>query len=213
MHAPFPPLLAHISALLSTDHDVDVDHPAASKSEAADALQPQPQLQPQGLGASCGFNHIMANSYPDGSTYIGKHADNLENKVIATVSLGAPRTFIFERKKRRGAGGKAHAKAGKANETRAEVSEGAPAAVKRLKKSDDSPAKRGSTGAGSSSSSSTGDISISGEGETLKVKLTLGNGSLLIMQGDTQRNYTHEIPKETKIKEPRISLTFRQLIY
>ncbi|CAD6900175.1 unnamed protein product [Tilletia controversa] len=41
---------------------------------------------------------------------------------------------------------------------------------------------------------------------------TLANGSLLVMQGDTQQLYTHEIPKETKIKDMRISLTFRQLL-
>ncbi|KAL9936896.1 hypothetical protein V8E36_004131 [Tilletia maclaganii] len=41
---------------------------------------------------------------------------------------------------------------------------------------------------------------------------TLKNGSLLVMQGDTQQLYTHEIPKEPKVKDLRISLTFRQLI-
>ncbi|KAK0522224.1 hypothetical protein OC842_006528 [Tilletia horrida] len=42
--------------------------------------------------------------------------------------------------------------------------------------------------------------------------LTLAPGSLLVMQGDTQDLYTHEIPKEPKVKDLRISLTFRQLI-
>lgn len=42
---------------------------------------------------------------------------------------------------------------------------------------------------------------------------TLANGSLLVMQGDVQRRYTHEIPKEKRIKDSRISITFRQLIY
>ncbi|TDL17623.1 hypothetical protein BD410DRAFT_541325 [Rickenella mellea] len=40
----------------------------------------------------------------------------------------------------------------------------------------------------------------------------LGNGSLLIMKGATQDLWKHEIPKEPKIKEGRISLTFRQLV-
>lgn len=63
------------------------------------------------------------------------------------------------------------------------------------------------------------------------VRWTLGNGSLLIMQGDTQVNWKvserfrgrvdnlankfymqHEIPKETKVKNGRISLTFRQIL-
>lgn len=65
----------------------------------------------------------------------------------------------------------------------------------------------------------------------LKRRWTLENGSLLVMQGDVQKNFTHEIPKEAKVKEPRIvspmntrriihliirriqSITFRQLVY
>lgn len=69
----------------------------------------------------------------------------MENKVIVTVSLGAPRTWIMQEKKPRKS---------------AEVGE--------------------------------------------KRKWVLENGSLLVMQGDVQKLYTHEIPKEAKVKEPRI---------
>ncbi|WRT66185.1 uncharacterized protein IL334_003138 [Kwoniella shivajii] len=41
------------------------------------------------------FNHCMLNRYDDGTVYIGKHSDNLNNLVIASVSLGAERTFIM----------------------------------------------------------------------------------------------------------------------
>ncbi|KAG8766801.1 hypothetical protein FRC20_007982 [Serendipita sp. 405] len=41
----------------------------------------------------------------------------------------------------------------------------------------------------------------------------LKNGSLLVMQGDTQENWKHEIPKEPRVKQGRISLTFRQLVH
>ncbi|OCF36695.1 hypothetical protein I316_01291 [Kwoniella heveanensis BCC8398] len=41
------------------------------------------------------FNHVMLNRYDDGSVYIGKHSDNLNNLVIASVSVGAKRTFIM----------------------------------------------------------------------------------------------------------------------
>ncbi|WWC70391.1 uncharacterized protein I206_104341 [Kwoniella pini CBS 10737] len=41
------------------------------------------------------FNHCMLNRYDDGSVYIGKHSDNLNNLVIASVSLGAERKFIM----------------------------------------------------------------------------------------------------------------------
>jgi alkylated DNA repair dioxygenase AlkB len=40
-------------------------------------------------------------------------------------------------------------------------------------------------------------------------KINLQNGSLLIMRGRTQHDWKHEIPKEPKITEPRINLTFR----
>ena len=39
------------------------------------------------------FTHCMVNYYQDGSVYIGKHNDNYNNQVIATVSLGAERTL------------------------------------------------------------------------------------------------------------------------
>ncbi|EKD02568.1 hypothetical protein A1Q2_03164 [Trichosporon asahii var. asahii CBS 8904] len=48
------------------------------------------------------FNHVLLNrrlqadlSYDDGSVYIGRHSDTAENKVIAAVSLGSPRTIVF----------------------------------------------------------------------------------------------------------------------
>jgi alkylated DNA repair dioxygenase AlkB len=39
----------------------------------------------------------------------------------------------------------------------------------------------------------------------------LQHGSLLIMAGDTQNNFRHEVPKEPGISEPRINLTFRRI--
>jgi alkylated DNA repair dioxygenase AlkB len=69
----------------------------------------------------------------------------VENKVIVTVSLGAPRTWIMEEKK-----------------------------------------PRGSTEKGP------------------RHKWILETGSLLVMQGSVQKTYTHEIPKEPKVKESRI---------
>jgi alkylated DNA repair dioxygenase AlkB len=105
------------------------------------------ELVEQKLGVH--FDHVMLNRYDSGDVYIGLHADSLENRVIATVTLGAERTFVMRHR-----------------------------TVK-------------------------GDAGIR--------KWRLGNGSLFIMQGDTQRFWRHEIPKEPKIQEGRISLTFRQL--
>jgi len=97
------------------------------------------------------FNHVMLNKYDSGDVYIGLHADNVENRVIATVSLGAERTFIMRHR------------------------------------------------------------TLKGEKGLYKWKLE--NGSMFVMQGDTQLFWKHEIPKEPKIKEGRISLTFRQLVF
>ena len=39
----------------------------------------------------------------------------------------------------------------------------------------------------------------------------LTHGSLLIMAGQTQNNFKHEVPKEPGITQPRINLTFRRI--
>jgi alkylated DNA repair dioxygenase AlkB len=44
------------------------------------------------------------------------------------------------------------------------------------------------------------------------VKLPLASGSLLLMKGDTQKNYKHGIAKETRNLDPRVNLTFRIII-
>ena len=41
------------------------------------------------------------------------------------------------------------------------------------------------------------------------VSIDLENGSLLIMQGDTQRFWKHQVPKTKRTVKPRINLTFR----
>jgi alkylated DNA repair dioxygenase AlkB len=39
----------------------------------------------------------------------------------------------------------------------------------------------------------------------------LPHGSLLIMAGDTQKNFKHEVAKEPRVTQPRINLTFRRI--
>ena len=41
------------------------------------------------------------------------------------------------------------------------------------------------------------------------VDVVLEPGSLLVMEGETQRFWQHSLPKTTKVKEPRVNLTFR----
>lgn len=47
--------------------------------------------------------------------------------------------------------------------------------------------------------------------KTQKHKLTLSNGSLLIMSGEMQHHWLHQIPKTKKQIGERINLTFRQI--
>jgi alkylated DNA repair dioxygenase AlkB len=42
--------------------------------------------------------------------------------------------------------------------------------------------------------------------------LELGPGSLLLMRGGTQSNYSHALPKSVRISAPRINLTFRWVL-
>ena len=43
------------------------------------------------------------------------------------------------------------------------------------------------------------------------LRIPLGSGSLLVMSGDTQRNWKHEVPRTRQPCGPRINLTFRQV--
>jgi alkylated DNA repair dioxygenase AlkB len=40
---------------------------------------------------------------------------------------------------------------------------------------------------------------------------TLPHGNLLIMAGETQKNFKHEAPKQPQVTTPRINLTFRRI--
>ncbi|GAA5970402.1 hypothetical protein JCM11641_001697 [Rhodosporidiobolus odoratus] len=120
------------------------------------------------------FNHCMLNLYEYGNVYIGNHRDNKENRVIASLSLGATRTFNLT-----------HTSPPSASSTSAQSATESPS---------------------STSPNSTEPLSYSHT-------LPLTSGSLLIMQGATQQKWKHQIPKEKKVKDGRISLTFRQLVF
>ncbi len=52
----------------------------------------------------------------------------------------------------------------------------------------------------------------SNTGNAELIKLNLPSGSLLLMDGDTQHNWLHHIPKRAKCVAPRINLTFRHIL-
>jgi len=47
---------------------------------------------------------------------------------------------------------------------------------------------------------------------TLRQSIELTHGSLLLMQGDTQHFWKHQIPKTNRFIPPRINLTFRTIV-
>ncbi|NVJ61383.1 MAG: alpha-ketoglutarate-dependent dioxygenase AlkB [Gammaproteobacteria bacterium] len=44
-----------------------------------------------------------------------------------------------------------------------------------------------------------------------KHRLELAHGSLLVMSGKFQQHWQHQVPKQRKVSEPRINLTFRKV--
>lgn len=97
------------------------------------------------------FNSVLLNYYRDERDSMGFHADDERElgpePAIASVSFGAPRTFILKHR------------------TRPQT-----------------------------------------------IKLTLGDGCLLLMAGTLQQHWTHGINKERTARGPRINLTFRLIL-
>jgi alkylated DNA repair dioxygenase AlkB len=48
--------------------------------------------------------------------------------------------------------------------------------------------------------------------KSLKKRLELPAGSLLIMCGSTQENWLHQVPQQKRVTSPRINLTFRKIV-
>lgn len=44
-----------------------------------------------------------------------------------------------------------------------------------------------------------------------RIDITLENGSLLVMKGNTQENWLHRLPPTKKVTKPRVNLTFRTI--
>lgn len=53
---------------------------------------------------------------------------------------------------------------------------------------------------------------LTGKDGKRAAEVTLGHGSLLVMEGDTQQRFKHSVPKQPRLTLPRVSLTFRQLV-
>lgn len=99
------------------------------------------------------FNSVLANLYRDGDDAMGWHADDEPElgaqPVIASLSLGATRSFRLRHRQRE-------------------------------------------------------DLGVQ--------RLPLTDGSLLCMTGPTQQHWQHAIPRERRVRTPRINLTFRYVV-
>jgi alkylated DNA repair dioxygenase AlkB len=99
------------------------------------------------------FDYVFINRYRDGNDSVAWHNDNDAEedprRVIASLSLGATRTFELRPLRRSGLNHK-------------------------------------------------------------KIALPVAHGDLIVMQGATQLNWEHRIPKEPRVATRRINLTFRQ---
>lgn len=50
-------------------------------------------------------------------------------------------------------------------------------------------------------------------GKKPKIDIYLTHGSLLLMKGESQQYWEHQLPKTSKTNQPRINLTFRKLMF
>jgi len=95
------------------------------------------------------FNSVLLNLYRNGQDSVGWHSDDEpelgKKPVIASVSFGTSRRFVFRHKHQKNS----------------------------------------------------------------KLAMELTHGSLLIMRGPTQHFWQHQIPKTSRVVQPRINLTFR----
>ncbi|GAB1257248.1 alpha-ketoglutarate-dependent dioxygenase AlkB [Aurantivibrio plasticivorans] len=55
--------------------------------------------------------------------------------------------------------------------------------------------------------------SLASQTHTQPIKITLVNGSLLLMRGPLQRHWLHCVPKEMGLTQSRLNITFRQVLY
>lgn len=87
VHVPFPPVVVRICEKVEEKLGEKFNHVLLNRYVLRTRTSYEEQLRSRRLQADL--------SYDDGSVYIGRHSDTAENKVIAAVSLGSPRTIVF----------------------------------------------------------------------------------------------------------------------
>lgn len=143
-----------VPRLIAWYADSDAEYRYSGELHQPQPWLPELEIIKQSLEASLGqsFNSVLCNLYRNGQDSVGWHADDEQElgkePVIASLSLGASRTFQLKHKNK----------------------------------------------------------------PNLRHKMSLSSGSLLVMQGTTQQFWLHQVPKEPKVSQARINLTFRHVI-
>lgn len=92
VHVPFPPVVERICEKVEEKIGEKFNHVLLNRY----VLHAMAGLLQQDSGELLDLPGCQADlRYEDGSVYIGRHSDTAENKVIAAVSLGSPRTLVF----------------------------------------------------------------------------------------------------------------------
>ncbi|GAQ90477.1 2-oxoglutarate (2OG) and Fe(II)-dependent oxygenase superfamily protein [Klebsormidium nitens] len=140
------------------------------------------------------FNSCLINRYADGDSSVAWHSDAEKlfgiAPTIASLSLGTSRDFLVRRKVR---------------SKRASAEVDSAHGTKRTKR------EKVSAVDVISSRGETQDEKELGE-ETSKFSFYLGNGDVLLMRGNMQRDWEHAVPKRKAVKGTRLSLTFRTVL-
>jgi alkylated DNA repair dioxygenase AlkB len=147
------------------------------------------------------------------------------NRVIASLSLGAPRTFILTHDK-------TPPLASSSSLSSASLPKAAAAKKKTRAARSESATMRPTLPSPPPPSSASGVATVKDDDDhhgdvtdassrappppqplVYSHRFTLENGSLVVMQGTMQQHWKHQIPKEKLVTQSRISLTFRQLVF
>lgn len=159
---------------------------------------------------SCTFNSVLVNRYNDGSDYAGWHADAEKvygsTPTIASITLGTEREFLIRRRRSR--------KLRLSSETdraanKAESQSACNVSVAKLAQKLNGTKRKSCT---VSTNSNAMESSLSSETPRGLYTFKLKHGSLLVMQGYTQRDWEHSVPRRKRAIGLRINLTFRYIM-
>ncbi|KAH9611968.1 hypothetical protein KSS87_009430 [Heliosperma pusillum] len=147
------------------------------------------------LPGSC-FNSLLLNRYKGGDDYVGWHSDDESlyghTPEIASLSFGCDRDFFLKQRTPKLSSGCLFSKLAICNQ----IPFVYPLSLVLKKTAEEEPAKKRSKKSNKCEQHS----------------FILKHGSMLVMRGNTQRDWIHSVPKRAKVDAVRINLTFRHIL-